>query len=444
MSKFFKAIISFFNKILILPLTKLVLFINKKINEKGRVFEKWLTNKSTLIFISLVIALLSFFLVDNKVALFLENSAEVFYNQSVNVIYNEEAYAVEGLPDTVDITLIGRTADLYLAKQLPSHEVTVDLTGLKPGTHKVNLKYTQAVSSIDYKLDPSVATIIIYPKVSETRTLSVDIINKDKLDSKLVISDVNINSDEVIIKGAQHQLAEVATVKALLDVNNIPNIGVGEIKVSDIPLVAYNKAGNVVKLEIVPNKVEATVTIASPSKEVPLKVITQGNLIFGKAIESIEASITKLTIYGNENELEKITFVPVIIDVDNLKDDQTFNVTIKKPVGIRSMSQTKATVKVTLGTETSKEINDVYVEYVKLGAGLSVQAVSEGDTKLTVIAKGTKNALDGIETLDVKAYVDLNGFGVGTYEVDIVVETTDVKVNLVSKKKKVTLKITNN
>lgn len=444
MTRFFRAIGNFFNKLFILPLTKLIIFINRKINEKGAVLEKWLTNKSTLIMISLAIALVAFFVTDNRVNLFIENSAEVFYNQPVKAVYNEEAYVIEGLPETVDITLIGRTADLYLAKQLPSHEVTVDLTGLKVGTHKVKLKYTQAVSSINYKLDPSETNIVIYPKVSETRTLDVDILNRDSLDNKLVISDVEIDSDEVIIKGAEHQLKEVASVKALLDVKNISNPEVGKIEVADIPLVAYDKNGKVIDIEIVPKTITAKVTISSPNKEVPIKVLTKGELTFGKAIESIESSITKVRIYGDEEKLKDIEFVPITIDIDNLKEDQTFNVTIKKPVGVRSMSETKASITVALGTETSKEINDVYVEYINLGSGLSVQAASESDTKLAVIAKGSKNALDSLETSDVKASVDLSGLGVGTYEIEVKVETSDVKVNLVSKKKKITLKITNN
>ena len=57
-----------------------------------------------------------------------ETSAEVIYNQPVNYVYNQEAYVVEGLPESVDITLIGRDSDLYLARQLSTHDVTIDLS----------------------------------------------------------------------------------------------------------------------------------------------------------------------------------------------------------------------------------------------------------------------------------------------------------------------------
>src|SRR5690606_7741905 len=138
----------------------------------------------------------------------------------VTAIYNEEAYVVEGIPETVDITLIGRRAELVFAKQSSKHDVSIDLTGLKPGTHKVNITYKQAMPSIDYSVNPAIATVVIYPKISEVKTLTVDLLNQDSLSERLVISNVTISSDKVIIKGAQYKLEQVATVKALIDVKN--------------------------------------------------------------------------------------------------------------------------------------------------------------------------------------------------------------------------------
>ena len=121
--------------------------------------------------------------------------------------YNEEAYVIEGLPETVDITLIGRSSDIYLAKQYPTNEVSVDLRDLKPGSHTVTLNYRQALSSISYKLDPSTATIMVYEKVSETKELTYDILHRDSLDSKLTISSVTLDRNDVIIKGAEYKLS---------------------------------------------------------------------------------------------------------------------------------------------------------------------------------------------------------------------------------------------
>ena len=51
----------------------------------------------------------------------------MLYGQKVEVTYNNKAYVIEGLPETVDVTLIGKKQNVYLAKQYPAERVNVDL-----------------------------------------------------------------------------------------------------------------------------------------------------------------------------------------------------------------------------------------------------------------------------------------------------------------------------
>ena len=295
----FKVIGRFIDKKIILPITKFFVGISNKFKGNGRNFEKLLTRKPGLIIISLLIALGVFLLADSKTTSLIETSAEVLYDQPISATYNEEAYVVEGLPETVDITLIGRKSDVYLAKQLPTNDITVDLTGLEPGVHKVNLRYKKALSSVEYKLDPSVATIVIYEKVSEEKEINYEVINKDKLDSKLMVEDVTLSTVKVFVKGNEATLNEVASVKALIDLKNLVNQEVGDQELKDVKLVAYDSDGKKVNAEIVPGKVNATVKITSPQKEVPIRVIPKNyqKIVYGKAISNITPDITKVTIY---------------------------------------------------------------------------------------------------------------------------------------------------
>ena len=147
---FFRLIIRKIDKKIIVPITKFVLMIGEKTGKNSKSFERWLTRKNTLVFLSLLLALLLFFLVDNQSLVLVESSAEVLEGQKVVAEYNKEAYVVEGLPEQVDVILIGKQADLYLAKQLSTKNVTVDLAGLGVGTHTVNLKYKNICLSYIY------------------------------------------------------------------------------------------------------------------------------------------------------------------------------------------------------------------------------------------------------------------------------------------------------
>lgn len=426
---FFLSIWHFIDKYIVNSITKFFLGITNILNKNGKYVEKWMSNKNTLIFISLGIALIAFFLVDSKNMVLTETSAEVIYNQPVNYVYNQETYVVEGLPEKVDITLIGRSSDLYLARQLSTHDVTIDLSDLKPGTHKVNLKYRQSLSSIDYKLDPSVATVIIYPKKSNSKNITIDLLNKDKLDEKLFIKDIKPNNEEVFIKGAEHVLSKVATVKALLDVNNIPNPGVGEINVKDIPLLAYDDHGNIIDVEIVPSKIDAKVTITSPQKELPIKIIPKGDVVFGQAISSITSDVSKVTVYGDETVLEKLNYIPIEIDVNGLKSNKEYSENIQKPTGVTSISTSTINIKVNLEKEVSKEVPGVQINAINYAQGLSpnISKTEESNT-ITVIVKGVESVIKDIDASSISAYVDLTDYTEGTHEVKVKVEGNDVKV----------------
>ena len=416
----FSQIATFFDRKIAVPITKLVVKITGGVDKSGKRFEKWLSKTNTLLFISLILAVTIFIVLDQKIITFSENSAEVLKSQPISVIYNEEAYVVEGLPETVDITLIGSKTDLFIAKQSASSEVKVDLTGLKPGQHKVNLKYSQSNGSIDYRVNPSVATVIIYPKVSETKILTLDLINQENLDSKLTISKMEVENDRVIVKGADYQIKQVATVKALVNVDNIVKQKMGTTTIKDATLKAYDSDGNIVDVELVPNKIDVNLTIDSPSKQVPIKVIPKGDVAFGLAIASIEQSETMATIYGDESVLTDITSIPVYIDVSDLKDNHQYKVDLEKPVGIRSMSISNVTVKVQVATSADVDIMNVKVN-----------------------VKGIENVIKQITADDIQAYIDLKDYTPGEYEVEVKVTGNDPKATYVSKTKKIHITIMN-
>ena len=162
MFKILKKIFLIFDKCLISPITKGIIFISDFSKNNGKEIERFINKKQTLIVLSLFFAFIVFIVVDQNSSFIINKKAEILYNQTVIAEYNQEAYVIEGLPESADITLIGRQSDLYLAKQYPANNVSIDLRGLKPGSHKVSLKYNQQLSSIDYKIDPSSTTIVIY------------------------------------------------------------------------------------------------------------------------------------------------------------------------------------------------------------------------------------------------------------------------------------------
>lgn len=426
--------------IIIMPISKFVYFIVDKLGGTNASIEKVLSKPTALLLISALLAFGVFLYFDRNNVRLVETEALVLTNQSVEAIYNEEAYVVEGIPKNVDITLMGRKSDLYLAKQLGEHTLSLDLSGLGVGTHKVKLKYNNPIQTLDYKLDPSTVTVVISPKVSEVRTLSTDIINSDKLEEKLIVSDVELDRDEVIIKSSEEKLSKVSSVKALVDVGSLNAKDAGTYEQENVRLVAYDENGKELNnIEIVPNNVSATVVITSPSKEVPIRVVPVGDVKSGSAIKSIETSVSRVTIYGEESVLNEIDYVPVEIDVENLGEDKTFKTTIKKPSGIRSISENTITINVTIESQTSKDFNGIQVEMENLDSRYVALAASEADTKVDVLVRGVSTVIDEIDATDIKAYVDLSNLGVGTHNVPVKVTGSDLKLSYSSKTRTITV-----
>ena len=441
--KIFKSIAKFFDKCIFVPISKLIYRLTNRFGKSSKKVENWFSKPTTLIFLSLFLSVAIFFVVDRKIINFSDNSAEVFKNQGVNVIYNEEAYVVEGLPETVDITLIGSKADLYIAKQSSNHNVTIDLTGLKPGRHKVNIEYEHGGSDIEYNVNPSVATVIIYDKVSGTKKLTYDILNEENLDSTLVIDSVKLNTEEVTIRGAEYKIDEVAAVKALIDVEDLESMGVGNHTIEDITLKAYDKDGNIVDVEFVPSKVSADVVVASPSKEVVLNFVPKGNIAFGKAISSYQFQQGSVTIYGTTEILSNIDSIDIGVDVSNITSDTSIKVEIPKPNGVKSMSNNSTTLdlKVTDVSSTPAEFS-INLTGINLGDGLVAQPIDEDNGVIVVEVQGAKTVIDEITSNEITAYVDLKDKGPGEYELDVNVTGSNPLANYVAKKTKVKIRVT--
>lgn len=455
--KLIKKIYRLIDKKIILPITRFIVSILNSIKKVNKPFESLFKSKSAIIIVSLIIAVLIFFFVDRN-GLSLEKSAEVLYNQKVEANYNTEEYVIEGLPSTVDITMIGSKANLYLAKQLSNQIVTVDLSNLKPGTHQVNLKYKQAISNVEYKLDPSTVSITISNKQSIIKEISKEIMNLDNLDKKYSVDEIKLYSitadqdeqseeiNNVIVKGTNEQIKQVAVVKALINVDEIAKSSVnnGSNTVKGVPLIAYDANGNKVDTELVPSKINAVINLESNSKEVPINIVVNNidNIVFGKSISNVSPSINSVTIYGSSEVLEGISKIDVEIDIPkDMKSGKTFSKKINKPNGVRSMSDNTIDVDISLDDQATTEVSGVKISYRNLDKDYVVQATADSTTEVSVIISGVESVISKISSTDIEAYVDLNGLTEGEQTVKVYATGKDNRVIYKPKKTEIKLVI---
>lgn len=455
MSKFLKAIgrvifkiFEFFfkiiDKLIIMPISRLVYNINKSFAGNNN-FNKMLNKPQFLIILSLLFAAICFLLIDNKVINLVENEAEVIKNVPVNVLYNAEAYVVENVPDTVDIVITGRKSDIYLAKQLGEFTVELDLSKYnKPGTYKAKFKCSEAVNSVKYEINPSYLSVTIKDRISEVFSVNYDIVGTDDLDEKLSVKSVSLDSSEVVVKGSEDALKEISSIKALVSVGEKEFTNAETYELTNIPVVAYNKKGEIVSnVEIVPKTLTGTLVLKSYKATLPLTIITNGSLVNGKAIASISINNTSdftIDVYGEEDEIKNLTSVDVPINIDGLGSEtvKNYKVTISKPNGVRYMSAKNVTITATFGDEEQKTVEIADITTKNLQDGYSAVILSG---KASVQVKGVQSNINSIDASNIKPYVDLSGLSEGTHEVEVKVDNKNplVKYDVNST---ITIKIT--
>ena len=437
------AIYKVFDVILITPISRIVYKLSKFGKKHFGFLDNILNKPNMLITFSLLIAVAIFVFVSVRSVNIVETESEILSNQPVTAIYNQEKYVVEGIPETVDIILMGRKSDLYLTKQLGDHKIVLDLSNYKTGEYRVPLKYNHTVASISYKLDPSNVLVKISEKEAATRILTYDLLNQDKIDKKLNVSDVKLDQSEVYIKGAKETLDKVATVKALIDLTMLDLTSSGTYKVDSLPMVAYDESGvPVTNVEVVPSTASATIKVDSYYVDVPVKVVPVGTLASGYAIATSKSSVSSVRIYGEQSIVNSVSYVSAEIDVEGISSNKEYKVTLTRPNGIRYMSETTATVNITVGAEATKEIVLQSIDHVNLGSAYSAQLVNKEDTTCTVVLKGVASTIENIDVSSIKAYVDLSGYSPGTHDVPVVVTGQDLTVAYIPKVQTIKVRIT--
>ena len=430
------------DKLIVTPISTVVYHIQNKIG-KGNKIEKILNRPNVLLYLSLAFAIVLFFFVDSRAMTYANTDAEVLPNQPVKVVYNSSAYVVEGIPDTVDITLIGKKSELYLARQLGNNEVVVDLTDYEASDTpvKVKMTYNKTISSLNYKLDPSYVMVTIKKKVSAIKNVSYDLMNQDLLDPQLSVKSVELSKSEVVVKGAQDTLDSIASVKALINLNNSEYKKAGTYNIDNVQLVAYDSNGHIVdNVEIVSTNISATLVLDSYSKKVPVKVLTTGELVNGKAISSITINGTNIddyetTIYGEQSVIDSITSVPVTIDVTGQGNNgsKTYSVTISKPSGVRSIADQTATIQLNFGEAKQKTITVKGILTRNVPNGLVANLASREDMDVEVQIIGVDELINNIneDNNSIVAYVDLTGYTTGNYNVTVKVEGNDSRLQYI-------------
>lgn len=378
-------------------------------------------SKRYLIIASLVLAILLYLSVNisDSNSIFTKPllSAKTLSNLEVRARYNSESFEISGLPESCEVVLTGDAANVNNAATRNGY-CLVNLEGYTEGTHSVKLEAQGYGDNVSATVTPSEQVITLKRKTTRQFTLGYEYINQNSLDSRYILGVPEFSSKDVVnIRASEDTLNSIAFVKALIDVSGQS----GDFEV-EAPLVAYNKSGQAVDAEIVPNTVTAKVTVSSPHKNVPIILNVTGEMADGLAINAVQMDHQTTTIYAPESVLAGITSVEVKLDASTLNRDTDMVQPIELPSGVSGSDVTRVNLKVSVGEAKTKVLENVPISYRNNTQGYGAQNVSL--TSVNVTVSGTESNIAGISANDIVVFFDVGDLEPGTYDLPLQIEQT--------------------
>ena len=412
--------------------TKTIDTVGRFYNYINQTLDKILSNRMSVMLLSLIMAIALFVSISGGDILTSPTSGTTLENVPIKIEGLDDAYELSGVPESVQVGLIGPSLDIYTARISKDYQVYIDLKGLSRGEHTVSLNTRNFPDTLTVMLVPDTLKIKLLPKVSATFDLGYRFINEDQMDQKYSVSVKDMAISSVNIRASQETLNRIVKVEACIDVSEKT-----EDFSQDAVIKAYDSNNKVIDVEIAPTTVHVSCDVESYSKTVPVKVNFVGDLPEGYQISKYTLSQDDVRIYGAKENIDKITSVMVDINVDRLKQSTVFNnQSLKKETGINKFSTDTISVTVEVDKVISKTFDNIPIKVLNNSSKNKVSFAGKGQyASVNVI--GSEDKISALTVDNIQATIDVNNLSLGTKKVSVKVAVDDdsLQVKLLSSSK---------
>lgn len=271
--------------------------------------------------ISLLFSLILFFNVNSqnfsKLISSETNYEESIQNVPINVIYDSDAYFVHGFSSNVSVKLSGANR-IQLNKEIDpdtrDFSVVADLSKLGAGTHEVRLKTKSLSSSLFATIEPEKISVTIEKKVKKQFDVS-PILSSATSNNGLKVGEMSTQPEKVEITTGESTMKEIDRVVASVDSSKL-TADQDSIKA---PVQALNASGEALAIQSDPQNVTVNFEIQTPSKEVSLYPIQEGDLPSDVESVKIDLNRTKATITGVQSVIDQIDSIGIPVDVSQIQ-----------------------------------------------------------------------------------------------------------------------------
>lgn len=366
------------------------------------------------------------------------NAGDYIYDVKIAVEGLQDDYDIVGLPEAVNVALVGPSLDIYSTKIAKNYKVIADLSGLGEGEHIIELKSQGFPGDLQVMIVPQTVNVKVTQKVTQTFQLGYNFINEDEMDNKYSVSVESMEHQEVEVRGSQDNIGKINSVKAAIDLKGVKDSFEQRAKI-----YAYDRSGKKLDVEIIPNTVKVQCDVSSYSKEVPIVPKYTGNFEKGYGLERISLSKDKVRIYGKEELLNSIDNVYVTVDLNGVSSDKSYSKLVINGVEkINKLAFDTVDASIRVAPAQKKTINDIPINIINNTNNYQVIFGNNQD-KVAIEVEGVASKLNDLSINDFNAIINLEGLktGTNTVKVDLSFKKGYLTYHLVSSQEiRVTLK----
>jgi YbbR domain-containing protein len=354
-------------------------------------------------------------------------------------------------PRNVPIEIVGQDTNLVMTSDLPSNvsivlntpqsvwdkmistqstvRAVLDLSGLQPGTHIVDLQIQvniRPVKVVSYS--PRTVSVTLESLSSKVLPLSLDIRGEPAIGYQ--VEDPVVDVKQITVTGPISQVDRVAEVRATLDINqayedisrmiNVVALDENEVVINDVTLT--------------PDRVEMFLEINQRYgyRNVIVSVNIEGQVADGYRLTNISVIPLAVTVYSSNPQIVNdlpgyVQTMP--LNLEGMKDDIDVSLLLDLPEGILVVGDNRTVlVRVSIAAvQSSMPIANLPIEIIGLPENLQAIIAPE---MITLLISGPLPILDGIKPGDIRVFLDLTDYEVGTYQLEPVVELPSEEITV--------------
>ncbi|OOB77280.1 MAG: hypothetical protein BEN19_02230 [Epulopiscium sp. Nuni2H_MBin003] len=333
---------------------------------------------------------------------------------------------------SVDIKIKGQRLTL---ENIGAKDIASAYINLTPYVLDVahNTDITEHLIPIEVSLDSDNIVVDNYnPKsiyvsfeAKTTRVFPVKYTMSGSVDSEYRSIEPVIRTVAVELSGAKSTIENIAEILVDINVDNI----VKDIFVYDLPLLVYDKDGNLVSdVEKSTNNIQVILPMGA-QKTVPLQARFSGTLPSGYVQTNTIITPSEITIIGNAESINEIDEIQLdYISVANLIENTTRQVDFILPDGIEYIDKIDSNAVVTLeiqkiNTHDFKiNTNTLNLDVIGLRSDLSYEIIQP---QLLITLGGASETLLGFDENNMVATLDLTSFKEGSYSLPLKIELNE-------------------